>query len=148
MPGLSSFPSAPADAKDMVTDIHELIAILPADCAPIAVYSYLARTLRQARGPQTPVKATIALIRDARLLHTALSGWDGDLERLTPTLGRAVEAVADCIAAAADIAIHRAETSAAPLASEQLADNTAGAYDAVVGASKLLTPSPAALATA
>ncbi|MGP4027145.1 hypothetical protein [Actinomadura sp. 3N407] len=130
------------DPCAVIADIEELIATLPADCAPIAVYSYLARQLRLGRRPTNPVKLVALLTRDTRRLHSAIGGWDGDPTRLLPALSRATEALAESIGVTADLVIEHAADPAASDSWEQLADNTAGAYDAAVAASGLLALRP------
>lgn len=137
------------EAASVVAGIQELISIMPAQCAPAAVYSFLTREMGQARRATSPVKIAAGLSRDARRLRAGLDGWDGSFERLLPALGRATEALAEGIGAAADIAIANAEDPAASERWVAMADQTAGAYDALVAATSLLRPpDPASTAPA
>ncbi|MGP4027220.1 hypothetical protein [Actinomadura sp. 3N407] len=128
------------EAVSVVAGIQELISMLPAQCVPGAVYSFLAREVGQARRATSPVKIAVGLSQDARQLRAGLEGWDGSYDRLLPALSRATGALADGVGAAADIAIANAEDPAAAERWQEMADHAAGAYDALVAASKLLNP--------
>lgn len=152
MPGTSPSPHAAAvphrptlshdEAVSVVAGIQELIAMLPAQCAPSAVFSFLAREMGPGRRATSPVKIAAGLSRDARRLRAGLDGWDGSYERLLPALSRATGALAEGVGAAADIAIVNAQDPAAAERWQGLADHAAGAYDALVAASNLLKPTP------
>lgn len=131
------------DPAAVISDIEDLIAVLPSDCAPVAVHKYLHRLLESMQPrtgfPANPIRTAGLLASDAYLLAAAFTGWDGDIAELLSALGRTTEALAESIGAAADIAIHHASHPSAPQAWEDLADQAAGAYDAMISATTLLT---------
>ncbi|MGP4027252.1 hypothetical protein [Actinomadura sp. 3N407] len=111
--------------EDVVADMQELIDTLPADCAPIAVYSYLTRHMRSAGHSGDGLN----------------SGGEGPARgaRLLVNLADFVEGVAEGIGGAADVAArHAAAGGRFQDEWADVAERTAGSYDALVGAASVL----------